>query len=235
MEQPESVEPKKATPASVGIVVICVLLAAVIVGAITYAVTKKKAETTTANLQNQIDALKSEIPAPAPPIIPDSTASPQASASPTPTAVPDLTSTQLMNLTYTSPGTGNSVKLTDGTGTFLVLGSPGSLTILQDLGIATGDLDGDGVPDKAVTLSENDGGTGYFRSIAAILNKNGQPVLADVHGVFGDRDKIDSVTVSNGIITITGFEHGPNQSMADVADVPHTESYKLINNKLVAQ
>lgn len=180
---------------------------------------------------------------------PISTASPttSASASPiaavssaptaTPTPVPYLTGSQLLNFTYKDLMTGKSHALINGTATYSVPAGTGSLTIIQN-GVGAqggGDIDGDGVADRIVLLSENYGGTLTGTDIAAVLNKNGQPVLADEVSVFGDRDAVDSITINNSVITVTGRIHSPSQSLSDAANQPATLTYKLISGKLVKQ
>ena len=73
--------------------------------------------------------------------------------------------------------------------------------------IAFGDLNGDGLPDAAVFLAENGGGTGVFVSLVVVINQAGQPVQAG--SVFiDDRPIIAGVEIVDGKIGVTATIHG---------------------------
>lgn len=74
---------------------------------------------------------------------------------------------------------------------------------------AFGDLNGDGVDDAVVLLVENSGGSGVFVYLAAVLNRDGEPENVDTQ-LLGDRAQIQSLTVSDGQISVTMVTHGPN-------------------------
>ncbi len=73
-----------------------------------------------------------------------------------------------------------------------------------------GDLDGDGVDDAVATVIESLSGVaaGLDIVIAAYLNKSGVPTY--LGGVdVGHATRIDSVTISNGVISVSGANVGP--------------------------
>jgi hypothetical protein len=107
-----------------------------------------------------------------------------------------------------------------------------SISIDKDK-VALGDLDQDGTQDAIVPMSSSAGGTGSQMSVAVVLNKNGTPVYADRIELGGDRDIVDLITVSEGIITINMTLHGPKDGGC-CPSVPKVLMYKLINGKLIA-
>ena len=72
--------------------------------------------------------------------------------------------------------------------------------------VAFGDLNGDGMEDAAVLLSENGGGTGVFVSLIAVLNENGAPMEAAT-AFIDDRPLINSLTISDGKIILLATIH----------------------------
>lgn len=162
------------------------------------------------------------------------TSSPLATLTPTPTPVPALTSFQLMNFAYNGLD-GKAHTLKNGSATYPETGGTGSLDIIQDVGPAQGDLNGDDVVDTVVTLGSSSGGTGYWYLIAAVLNKNGQPVLGGEQTVLEDRATVKSVSVDKGIITVTGTVRSSGQPLSDTGNIPKTERYKLSGGKLISQ
>ena len=73
--------------------------------------------------------------------------------------------------------------------------------------IAFGDLNGDGLPDAAVFLAENGGGTGVFVSLVVVINQAGQPVQAG-SVYIDDRPIIAGVEIVDGKIEVTATIHG---------------------------
>jgi len=72
--------------------------------------------------------------------------------------------------------------------------------------IAMGDLDGDGASDAAVFLGADLGGSGFFVSLAAVLNRNGTPEhVATI--ALEDRIKIDQVSIVAGRVRLEATVH----------------------------
>jgi hypothetical protein len=77
---------------------------------------------------------------------------------------------------------------------------------------AVGDMDDDGLPDAAVVLSTNTGGSGVFQDLAAVLNRDGRP--ASVATAFlGDRVPVDRIFIVEGEIHVDLTVHGPGDAM----------------------
>ena len=239
MEPTETGQP--ATSKFLILAVAGTIVAALAAGAATYAYEKNLSDVAQSNLQGQVNALKSELAAAKATSSP--TVPPTMQPTAPPTAIPSLTLEQLKNMSYLNMNQ-HQIKLVNGTATFVVRsgigkdGAPyseqGSLS-LDGTGIAFGDLDGDGVSDAAVMLGENDAGTGYFYSLVAVVNRNGQPVILGYGGGdMGDRPAIQSTKIQGGIITVNALVQGPNDS-ASSPTLPKIFRYKLVGKQLVSQ
>ncbi len=125
-----------------------------------------------------------------------------------------LTLEVLKNAEYLSdwPSAGKA-KLTDGT--FFEPYEPGAasgvhLTLSEH--VAYGDLNGDGATDAAVILYASGGGSGTWRYLTAVLNRQGQPqhvASADL----GDRVGINSLAIDDGRIVVQMVAHGPHDAL----------------------
>jgi len=123
---------------------------------------------------------------------------------------PPLTWEQLANATYaTRNHTNGAVTLHDGE--FIDVMQRVRIDLPRRL-VATGDLDGDGVPDAAVILAANTGGSGTFETVNVVLNKKGRPQHAAI-GFLGDRVKINSIAIVEGEIEVDMVVHAPADPM----------------------
>ncbi len=152
---------------------------------------------------------------------------------PPPTAVPGLAPEQLMNGVYLSEFVPDG-KVTLTAGKFETSTGPApmqKITVVLMEPMASGDLDGDGMADAAVILSTNTGGTGAFRDLHAVLNRDGQPVHAAAIPL-GDRVQIKTLTIQHGAIVVDMLTHGPKDGLCcPTMAVVHT--YRLEGNSLV--
>ena len=78
--------------------------------------------------------------------------------------------------------------------------------------ITAGDLNGDGIEDVAVVLAASGGGSGTFYSLAAIVDEGETPTLAAT-ATLGDRIRLESLTVAEGVITVQMVTHGEGDGM----------------------
>jgi hypothetical protein len=96
---------------------------------------------------------------------------------------------------------------------------------------ATGDLNGDGVPDAAVVLATNSGGSGVFIDLAAVVVEDGQPVNVAITPL-GDRVQINSLTIQDGQIVVDMVTHGPDDPMCcptqQVVETYELQGYELV-------
>jgi hypothetical protein len=77
---------------------------------------------------------------------------------------------------------------------------------------AVGDLDGDSVPDAAVLLATNTGGSGTFHDLVAVLNLGGEPD-AVTSFLLGDRVPAERIRIVDGTIEVDLTMHGPGDPM----------------------
>ena len=124
-----------------------------------------------------------------------------------------LTEEALRNATYQHefPKDGQA-QLQDGTYEEAIEGSASKIHIaLMDV-TAFGDIDGDGIWDAAVVLEASGGGSGTFRTLAAVINDNGAPVhVASV--LLGDRVKIEEIIVADQYIRVQMVTQGEGDGM----------------------
>ncbi|HTP07686.1 MAG TPA: hypothetical protein VMP08_05520 [Anaerolineae bacterium] len=77
---------------------------------------------------------------------------------------------------------------------------------------AFGNLDGDNAIDNVVVLQDWHGGTGRFRSIVAVLNRNGKPFQIASVSLY-DRTQVEKVTVEDGDIILNLIVHKPSDGL----------------------
>jgi hypothetical protein len=90
---------------------------------------------------------------------------------------------------------------------------------------AVGDLDGDSVPDAAVILATNPGGSGTFHDLVAVLNRDGQPRAAATTFI-GDRVPTERIRIAEGTIELDVTMHGPGDPMC-CPSMEATRSFRL--------
>jgi heat shock protein HslJ len=126
-----------------------------------------------------------------------------------------------------------AVRLTDGAyeGEPFVEGAASRPTVTFVEPYAFGDLDGDGVEDAVVVLVENSGGSGNFRYLAAVLNRDGS--LENVATqLLGDRAQVQTVTIDAGKISVNMVTHGPDDPLCCPSQEV-TVKYRLSGEQLV--
>jgi hypothetical protein len=131
--------------------------------------------------------------------------------------------------TFTASGTASLVN-----GEYREPAAPGSAseTVVTLTGpVATGDLNGDGVPDAVAVLATSTGGSGTFVDLAAVVMQDGKPVNVAT-APLGDRVQVNSVSVTDGTITVDMITQGPNDPMC--CPTQHVqETYQLQGDQLV--
>ncbi len=150
-----------------------------------------------------------------------STATPEPIVGSTP--LPTLTMDALQNATYLAPSYNMSVTLSggkyeEGSGLDFF-----SAVMLPE--VAFGDLNTDGLEDAAILLAENQGGTGVYVSLIAVLNQDGQPMQA-ASAFVDDRPLINSLSIQDGAIILAATIHGPNDPMVSPT-FPVSKTYQL--------
>lgn len=75
-----------------------------------------------------------------------------------------------------------------------------------------GDINADGLEDALVILNTQNGGTGHFIELAAVLDQSGNAYNVATTPL-GDRVLIESGSVENGVIVLKMRNHGPNDGL----------------------
>lgn len=141
-----------------------------------------------------------------------------------------LTADMLKKGTYKLPQLGETVTLVDGKFDRETSDTDIVHAALLDP-IAFGDLNGDGVEDAAILLSENSGGTGTWISVVVVLNQGGAPVQS-ANRLIDDRAQIHGMSVQNGRIAVDATIHGVQDAMC-CPNFPVKETLQLRNNQLI--
>ncbi|MCY4114092.1 MAG: hypothetical protein OXG33_09180 [Chloroflexi bacterium] len=122
-----------------------------------------------------------------------------------------LTLEQLRNAEYRLPLLGEEntpIRLEDGEGS-IAYGEGATerdYTGIDNDTVAFGDLDGDGIADAAVVLFTSGGGSGTFKHLVAVLDRDGEPVQA-ARTYLGDRVPVRSLTIAGGRIVAETVTH----------------------------
>lgn len=105
--------------------------------------------------------------------------------------------------------------------------------MVRMIGHTLGDLDGDGKEDAAVLLVTSAGGSGTFRYLAAVINREGMPENVAT-ALLGDRIRVVKIEVQEGVIAVDLLTHGPGDPMV----APSLEAqwfYRLKGKELARQ
>ena len=155
---------------------------------------------------------------PTPPVLCTPTSAPSSNLS---TPIPEggsgsakLSQAVLLNSTYRSPDWGE-FQLQDGVyyrTPPTSQESPESYSTRFQGPIFYGDISMDGLEDALVILSTQNGGSGHFIELAAVLNQNGNAY--NVSTIYlGDRVVVESGRVENGTIVLSMLVQGPNDGL----------------------
>lgn len=155
---------------------------------------------------------------------------------PVPTSVPDnipLSETILRNTVYRSQDFGE-FQMTEG---IFYRTPPTSsespeiyTTRIQDP-IYYGDINSDGLQDALVILNTQNGGSGHFIELAAVINVNGSANNVATTSL-GDRVVVESAAVENGMIVLNIRVHGPDDALCCPSQLA-IWSFRLSGNQLL--
>lgn len=125
------------------------------------------------------------------------------------------------------------VTLTDGSfeGEPFVEGGASRPTVQLTDVTAMGDLNGDGIEDGAVILTESSGGSGTFYYLAAVIDEAGE--FSNVSTtLLGDRTRIESLRIEEETIVVELVTHGPDDALCCPTQ-EEIRTYELIDGTLV--
>lgn len=109
--------------------------------------------------------------------------------------------------------------------------SPESYTTRLLENVLYSDINADGFEDAIVFLATQNGGTGRFVELAAVLNLNGS--ASNISTLYlGDRVIVESGAVQDGLITLNIRVHGPNDGLCCPSQI-ETRNFHLENGQLV--
>ena len=168
--------------------------------------------------------LSTNVPNPPQPTLP-----PPVTLEPTsPPVAQGLTEEVLRNSTFLSPQMGVPVTLVDGKFSGEVNGSP--LNVVMQPGVQFGNLNSDQVPDAALLLAEDMGGSGTFVSLVVVYS-NGSNFKQAPGVLIEDRPIINSIGIMDGVVKIDAILHGPNDPMANPTQGVE-EEFSLVDKKI---
>jgi hypothetical protein len=109
--------------------------------------------------------------------------------------------------------------------------SPQAYCTQLDERVAFGDLNADGREDAVVFLITQNGGTGHFVELAAVLNQvGGTNNISTVY--LGDRVGVESAQIVDGVIILDMLVQGPNDPLMSGSQ-PEIWRFHLENGQLV--
>jgi hypothetical protein len=137
---------------------------------------------------------------------------------------------RIPGLAQTFPETGGTVQLTDGVFDQPIPNSSASLHVQLLKGMG-GDLNGDGVPDGAVVLLMDTGGSGRFIYLATLLDKNGQ-LANNATAFLGDRVRVENIAIDGSAVSLALIKHAPEDPQC-CPTLQETAVYVLMGDMLV--
>jgi hypothetical protein len=171
--------------------------------------------------------------------VPFETIAPPPSPTPEPTLAPTQPIADLAvfkNLAYRIPSllqafpeTGGVFQLKDGAFDQPIPDSSARLHI-ELLNGAHGDLNGDGVQDGVVVLLVDSGGSGNFRYLATLLNRDGA-LVNNATTFLGDRVQVDNIAIDGNTIRLALTTHAPSDPQC-CPTLQGNADYVLIDNLL---
>jgi hypothetical protein len=98
--------------------------------------------------------------------------------------------------------------------------------------VVHGDIDQDGIDDVIVMLKSGAGGTGIWHQLAVVRSRQGQPeAVATIY--FSDREQVNSVAITGGVITVDATVNQPGDSLCCPSRRVHTV-FRLCQGELVS-
>ena len=153
-----------------------------------------------------------------------------------PTVTQRLTLEQLRNAEYLLPLLGDEdmpIQFTDGEGS-IAYGEGATerdYAGIDNDTVAFGDLDGDGFADAVVVVYVSGGGSGTFKYLVAVVDRDGEPVQA-ARVSLGDRVLVRSLTITSGQIVAQAVTHRAGDGLC-CPTLEITRDFALRNGELV--
>lgn len=232
MEELPEAQSKSTSKKAILLIVAIALVSAIIAGGVVYAYQKNQKEKQTADLQEQLDELKVQVarnsvaPTPSPSATP--TLAPSITPTPSPAAT-TITEAMIKNAEYSLAGLSagaQKVTLKDGAMSSATMNVTANHVLI-------GDFDSNGTAEGLVEIRANFGGSGIFPVIyLAKKTGNGIATEALLQPTFEDRDVINSIVFSSGVVTFDATVHGPEDPSC-CASVHQVSTFSFDGAKLV--
>lgn len=147
------------------------------------------------------------------------------------TVTPSATTTDYKSATYIIEG--KPVTLVNGSADSADVLSSSTKTTTQYFGNdATGDLDGDGVPDVAFILTQSAGGSGvFYYVVAALKTPDGYKGTNAI--LLGDRIAPQTTAIQNGVLVVNFADRKPTEPMTAEPSVGVSKKFKVSSSTLV--
>jgi len=100
---------------------------------------------------------------------------------------------------------------------------------------ATGDLNGDGLPDVAFILTQNSGGSGTFYYVVAALRSSAGTYTGTNAVLLGDRIAPQTTEIKGGEVIVNYADRKPGEPMTAQPSVGVSKYLKVENGALVVQ
>jgi hypothetical protein len=145
----------------------------------------------------------------------------------------ELTKVDYKNTTYTIDT--NSVTLVDGVSE--IPSAPGSasmLTVKYFGNDAEGDLNGDGISDKAFLITQSGGGSGTFYYLVAALQNAAGGYTGTNAILLGDRIAPQTTEIKNAQILVNYADRKEGQPMTSKPSIGVSKYFKVSNGQLIA-
>ncbi|HVM73786.1 MAG TPA: hypothetical protein VMU13_02860 [Candidatus Paceibacterota bacterium] len=128
---------------------------------------------------------------------------------------------------------GQPVTLVNGTASTVSAPGSASQTVTQYFGnVATGDLNGDGVPDAAFLLTQTSGGSGTFYYVVAAL-KTATGYQGTNAILLGDRIAPQTTEIKNGQIVVNYADRAAGEPMTAQPSVGVTKYISFMDGSLM--
>lgn len=129
---------------------------------------------------------------------------------------------------------GQPVVLVNGVATTSTASGSASKTVTQYFGNdATGDLNGDGLPDTAFVLTQNGGGSGTFYYIVVAL-RSGTGYVGTNAVLLGDRIAPQTTQIKDGMLVVNYADRNSDEPMSTQPSVGVTKYLKVKDSALVS-
>ena len=143
---------------------------------------------------------------------------------------PDVTAVDLQRATFAI----DNAMVTLSGGIYATSSAPGSAsqTVTRYFGNeATGDINGDGIPDSAFIVTQSGGGSGTFYYVVILLGTRSGASVGQSF-LLGDRIAPQTTEIRNDEVIVNYADRKPGEPMSAQPSVGVSKYFKVVNGKL---